>query len=97
MSVLADPGGEISSPDDRRLLGAAWVSEIAEFGGTETVRKIYAARMPHPNVTEVTRALATTPMELDRKWQMWMYAYLAGMPSSPRDSATPMNMPMAGK
>jgi hypothetical protein len=96
-SVLADPGGEISSPEDQRLLGAAWVSEIAEFGGAQAVRKIYAARMPHPNVGEVTTALGTTPMELDRKWQMWMYAYLAGMPSSPRGSAMPMNMPMPGK
>ncbi len=95
-SLLVDPGGEISSPDDRNLLGAAWISEIAEFGGTDAVRKLYAAQMPHPNVAEVTKALSTTPLELDRKWQLWMYAYLAGMPSMPHDSAMPMDMPMAG-
>jgi hypothetical protein len=95
-SLLSDPGGEISSADDRTLLGAAWVSEIAEFGGAGTVRKLYAATMPHPNVAEVTKALGTTPLELDRKWQLWMYAYLAGMPSMPHDSSTPMDMPMGG-
>jgi hypothetical protein len=95
-SLLADPGGEISSPDDHTLLGAAWVSEIAEFGGANAVRKLYTAKMSHPNIDEVTKALGTTPLELDRKWQLWMYAYLAGMPSMPRDSSMPMNMPMAG-
>jgi len=95
-SLLSDPGGEIPSPDDRDLLGAAWISEIAEFGGTEAVRKLYAAEMSHPNVAEVTKALGTTPLELDRKWQMYMYAYLAGMPSIPHDSGMQMDMPMVG-
>jgi hypothetical protein len=95
-SLLVDPGGEISSPDDQTLLGAAWISEIAEFGGTGAVRKLYAAKMPHPNISEVTKALGTTPLELDRKWQLWMYAYLAGMPSPPPGSGMQMNMPMAG-
>jgi hypothetical protein len=92
--LLADPGGEISSPKDQALLGAAWVSEIAEFGGTAAVRKLYAAKMSHPNVAEVTQVLDTTPLELDRKWQMWMYSYLAGMPTVPSDSDMPMDMPM---
>ena len=96
VSILRDPGSEISSPDDQALLGAAWVSEIAEFGGAETVRKLYATKMPHPNVAAVANALGTTPLELDRKWQLWMYAYLAGMPPVPHDSGMPMNMPMAG-
>ena len=95
-TLLGDPGGEISSPDDRILLGAAWISEIAEFGGADAARKLFAAKMSNPNVAEVTKALGTTPLELDRKWQMWMYAYLAGMPSMPRDSGMPMDMPMAG-
>jgi len=95
-SLLVDPGGEISSPDDQTLLGAAWISEIAEFGGAGAVRKLYAAKMSHPNVPEVTKALGTTPLELDRKWQLWMYAYLAGMPSPPSGSGMQMNMPMAG-
>jgi hypothetical protein len=92
--LLADPGGEISSPKDQASLGAAWISELAEFGGMDAVKKLYAARMPHANVADVTRALSTTPTELDRKWQLWMYAYLAGMPSMPSDSSMPMNMPM---
>ena len=95
-SFLGDPGGEISSPDDQTLLGAAWVSEIAEFGGADAVQKLYATKMSHPNVAEMAKALGTTPLELDRKWQLWMYAYLAGMSSMPRDSSMQMNMPMAG-
>jgi hypothetical protein len=91
--LLADPGGEISSPRDQSSLGVAWISELAEFGGMDAVKKLYAAKMPHANVADVTRALNTTPTELDRKWQMWMYAYLAGMPSVPSDSPMPMNMP----
>jgi hypothetical protein len=94
-SLLVDPGAEIASPDDRTLLGAAWISEIAEFGGVTAVRKLYSAKMLHPNVATVAKALSTTPPELDRKWQLWIYAYLAGMPAAPSDSAMPMNMPMA--
>lgn len=95
-SMLGDPGAEISSPKDQALLGAAWVSEIAEFGGMGTVKKLYAAQMSHPNIADVTKALGTTPLELDRKWQMWMYAYLAGMPPAPSDEAMPMDMQMPG-
>jgi hypothetical protein len=95
-SVLSDPGGEISHPDDRNLLGAAWINEIAEFGGPGAVRKLYAAKMPHPNVADVANVLGTAPLELDRQWQLWIFAYLAGMPSMPSDSGMPMNMPMAG-
>jgi hypothetical protein len=95
-SLLVDPGGEIASPDDRTLLGAAWISELAEFGGADAVRKLYAAKMPHPTVDQVTAALNTTPLELDRKWQLWMYAYLAGMPSMQHGSGMSMNMPMPG-
>lgn len=95
-SLLVDPGDEISSPDDRTLLGAAWISEIAEFGGMDAIRKLYTKEMPHLNIADVTNALGTTPLELDRKWQLWMYAYLAGMPSMPNNSGMPMDMPMAG-
>jgi len=93
-SLLSDPGGEIASTRDRDTLGAAWIAEIAEFGGTDDVRKLYSAVMPHPNIAEVTATLGTTPLELDRKWQLWIYSYLAGMPSMPSDSAMPMDMPM---
>ena len=92
-TLLADPGGEISSPRDQSSLGVAWISELAEFGGMDAVKKLYAVRMEHPNVADVTRALNTTPLELDRKWQLWMYSYLAGMPSMPHDSTMPMDMP----
>ena len=95
-SLLGEAPGENIYTEDQTLLGAAWISEIAEFGGAEAVRKLYVAKMSHPNVAEVTKALGTTPLELDRKWQMWMYAYLAGMPSMPRDSGMPMDMPMPG-
>lgn len=93
-SLLANPAGEIGSPDDQALLGAAWISEIAEFGGTPAVRKLYAAKMSRPNVAEVAKALGTTSLELDRQWQLWMYSYLAGMSAMPQGSAMPMNMPM---
>jgi hypothetical protein len=93
-SLLADPGGEISAARDRDALGAAWIAETAEFGGTDAIRKLYAADILHLNIAEVTKTLNTTPLELDRKWQLWMYAYLAGMPSMPGDSAMPMKMPM---
>jgi hypothetical protein len=95
-SVLGEAPGENSYTEDQDLLGAAWISEIAEFGGADAVRTLYATKMTHPNVVEVAKVLGTTPLELDRKWQLWMYAYLAGMPSMPRDSGMPMNMPMAG-
>ena len=91
-SVLADPGGEISSPKDRSSLGVAWISQLAEFGGMDAVKKLYTAKMPHANVADVTRALNTTPLELDRKWQLWMDSYLAGMPPMPSNSTMPMDM-----
>jgi hypothetical protein len=91
-SLLADPGGEISSPKDQSSLGVAWISELAEFGGLDAVRKLYTAKMPHANVADVTSALNTTPIELDRKWQLWMYSYLAGMPTMPRGSTMQMDM-----
>jgi hypothetical protein len=93
-SLLANPAGEISSIEDQTLLGAAWISEIAEFGGASAVRKVYSAKMARPNIAGVTQALGTTPLELDRKWQMWMYSYLAGMPAMPHGSEMPMDMPM---
>lgn len=93
-ALLVDPGGEIASPDDRTLLGAAWLSEVAEFGGASAVRKLYATRMLHPNVAAVAKALGSTGPELDRKWQLWIYAYIAGMPAPPSDSGMPMDMPM---
>ena len=79
------------SPQDRALLGAAWVNAIAEFGGAAEVRKLYSAKMTKLDVAEVTKALGTTSMELERKWQMWMYAYIAGMPPAGHSMAMPMS------
>jgi hypothetical protein len=95
-SLLVDPGGEISSAEDRTLLGSAWISEIGEFGGADAARKLYSTKMARPNIAAVTETLGTTPLELDRKWQLWIYAYLAGMPSTPSNSGMPMDMPMPG-
>src|SRR6266576_1330900 len=78
------------SPQDRALLGAAWVNAISEFGGAAEVRKLYSAKMTKLDVAEVTKALGTTSMELERKWQMWMYAYVAGMPPAGHSMAMPM-------
>jgi hypothetical protein len=96
VSALLDPSSkEISSPDDRILLGAAWLSEIAELDGPAQVHKLYSAKMPAFDLANVAKTLGTNPLELDRKWQMWMYAYLAGMPS--QSQSMPMNMEMGGQ
>jgi hypothetical protein len=95
--VLSDPAdNKIEYVEDQDLLGAAWISEVAEFGGADAVHKLYAAKMEYPNVAEAAQVLGTTALELDRKWQLWMYSYLAGMPSLPHDSGMQMDMPMAG-
>ena len=93
-SLLDIHSGELSSPSDRALLGAAWVSEIVEFGGPAAVRKLYAAKVTDFNEAEVAQILGTTPAELERKWQLWMYTYLAGMP--PASNSMPANMRMRG-
>jgi hypothetical protein len=99
--VLSDPAdNKIEYVEDQNLLGAAWISEVAEFGGADAVHKLYAAKMEYPNIAVAAQVLGTTPLELDRKWQLWMYSYLAGMPSMPSGSGMqmkmPMDMPMAG-
>jgi hypothetical protein len=93
-SLLEAHSTEISSPSDRAILGAAWVSEIVEFGGPAAVRKLYSAKFTDFNEAEVAQILGTTPAELERKWQLWMYAYLAGMP--PASNSMPANMRMRG-
>ncbi len=93
-SLLDSSARQIPSREDRTLLGAAWLSEIADLDGPAEVRKLYSAKLPALDVAQVTQALGTTSLELDRKWQMWMYAYLAGMPSAPNSIHMPMGMPM---
>jgi hypothetical protein len=93
-NFLAGSSSRTYSPQDRAVLGAAWINEIAELGGITQVRKLYSTKMPIASVAAVTSALGSPPQEIERKWQMWIYAYLAGMPPMPRDSAMPMSMPM---
>src|SRR5882762_4857008 len=90
-SLLGQSSDVGISPQDRALLGAAWVNAIAEFGGDAEVRKLYSAKMRKVDVAEVTKALGTTSTELERKWQMWMYAYIAGMPPAGHSMAMPMS------
>ena len=94
-SLLGQSSDVGISPQDRALLGAAWVNAIAEFGGAAEVRKLYSAKMRKLDVAEVTKALGTTSTELERKWQMWMYAYIAGMPPAGHSMAMPMEVPMS--
>ena len=93
-SLLDSTSRQIPSREDRTLLGAAWLSEIADLDGPAEVRKLYLSRIPVLDVAQVTKALGTTSLELDRKWQMWMYSYLAGIPSAPNSMNMPMGMPM---
>lgn len=82
------------SRDERDLLGGAWISSIAESGGASAVRKLYSTKMDKPTAAEAAKALGTTPQELDRRWQLYMFSYLAGMPDMSHDSSMPMNMQM---
>ncbi len=93
-TLLSQPPGGISSPQDRALLGAAWINAVAELSGPAEVRNLYSERMSKTDLAEVTKALGTTSTELERKWQMWMYAYIAGMPPASHNMTMPMNMPM---
>jgi hypothetical protein len=94
-TLLGQTADAAISPEDRALLGAAWVNAMAELGGTAEVRKLYSAKMTKLDAAEVTKALGTTPMEIERKWQLWMYAYIAGMPPAGRSMAMPKDMPMS--
>src|SRR6202158_5582699 len=91
VTLLNQPPDAAISPQDRALLGAAWVNAIAEFGGATKGRKLYSAKMTRLDGAAVTKTLGTSQTELERKWQMWMYAYIAGMP--PANHA--MTMPMS--
>jgi hypothetical protein len=93
-TLLGDVSNKLFSLQDRDVLGAAWISQIAEMGGVAEVRKVYSTKATIVTVDAVTNALATTPQEIERKWQMWMYAYLAGMGPMSHESAMPVDMPM---
>jgi hypothetical protein len=94
-TLLGQAPGGATSPHDRALLGAAWVNAIAELGGPAQVQKLYSTRMTKLGVDEVAKTLGTTSTELERKWQMWIYAYIAGMPPTPHAMTMPMDMPMS--
>jgi hypothetical protein len=82
------------SSRDMATLGAAWIDEIGELSGSAEVQKLYSEQMDRPEMTDTAKALATTSTELERKWQMWIYAYLAGMPSPDHAMSMPMDMKM---
>jgi hypothetical protein len=94
-NLLGQPLDANISSEDRELLGAAWVNAIAEFGGVADVRKLYTAKTKSLELAEISKALGTTTTELERKWQMWMYAYIAGMPPANPSMNMPMDMPMS--
>jgi hypothetical protein len=82
------------SARDMSTLGAAWINEVAELSGPADVQKLYSEKMDRPEITDTAKALATTSTEVERKWQMWIYAYLAGMPPADRTMTMPMDMKM---
>ncbi len=90
---LLGPQNATASAEDRTLLGAAWTNEVAELGGVAQVRKLYSTKMANLDLASVSQALGNSPLEVERKWQLWIFAYLAGMPSGPA-SGMPANMPM---
>ena len=93
--LLGRTAGGVLSTQDRALLGSAWINAIAELSGPAEVQKLYSTQMTKTDVTEVTKALGTTSTELERKWQMWMYAYIAGMPPANHTTTMPMDMHMS--
>jgi hypothetical protein len=89
-SLLRQSPATIPSPEDRLLLGSAWINSLAELNGAAQVHKLYAAQIPQLDITEVAKTLGTTTAEIERGWQLWIDSYLAGMPSA----SHPMTMPM---
>jgi len=73
-----------------RCSGRRGSMRLRNSAGPAEVRKLYSAKMTKLDLAEVTKALGTTSTELERKWQMWMYAYIAGMPPAGHSMAMPM-------
>lgn len=82
---LLDPRLDgVFSPLVRNPLGGAWLTEIAEAGGSAAVRRLYTLPLASPDpAADAAKALGSTPPELERRWQMWIDAYTIGMPASP--------------
>ncbi len=92
-NLLEQPSGN-SSAGDRAILGAAWLSEVAEFAGPAQVHKLYSASLIRPDLAGIAKVLGTSPPELEREWQLWIDAHVAGMPAASHSMTMPMRMPM---
>ncbi|HYB61558.1 MAG TPA: hypothetical protein VEH50_08775 [Methylomirabilota bacterium] len=87
----------VISPLIREPMGGAWIASIADQGGVETVRRLYRSKTSDPTAANLAASLGTTPQELERRWELWLYAYQAGMPTAatPSSAGSSMRMPMA--
>jgi hypothetical protein len=92
--LLQQPSGN-SSAQDRAILGAAWLSEVAELAGPAQVHKLYSAPLTKLDLAEVTDVLGKSSPELEREWQLWIDSYIAGMPAASHSMTMPMGMPMS--
>ena len=93
LNLLEQPSGN-SPTGDHAMLGAAWLSEVAELAGPAQVRKLYSAPLTRLDLAQVAQVLGTSPPELERGWQLWLDAYIAGMPAASHSATMPMRMPM---
>lgn len=97
LAQLLDPQLDgVISPLIREPMGAAWIASVADHGGVESVRKLYLLKSSDPTAAELAAALGITPQELERRWQLWLYAYQAGMSMAMPAMSTQMSMPMSG-
>ncbi len=71
------------------------MSEVAEFAGPAQVHKLYSAPLTRLDLAQVAQVLGKSPPELEREWQLWIDAYIAGMPAASHSRTMPENMPMS--
>ena len=93
-NLLEQPSGN-SSAGDRAILGAAWLSEVAEFASPEQVHQLYSALITRLDLAQVAQLLGKSPPEFEREWQLWIDAYIAGMPATSHSMTMPLRMPMS--
>jgi hypothetical protein len=94
LSSLLDQPSRNSSAGDHSILGAAWLSEVAEFAGPAQVHNLYSERIARLDLAQVAQVLGKSPPELEREWQLWIDAYIAGVPAASHTMTMPMRMPM---
>jgi len=70
------------------------LSEVAEFAGAAQVHKLYSAPLTRLDLAQVAPLLGKSQPELEREWQLWIDAYIAGMPAASHTMTMPMRMPM---